>query len=108
MKENADKVRALDAAELQKQLRDGEDQMFRLRFQLTLGQTDGLNKLRKLRKERARMLTVQREHELDAAGNGSSAGTAAPPAKTPAKKATAKEATAKKVAAKKASGKSKG
>ena len=29
-----------------------------------MGQADGLKKLRKLRKERARMLTVQREREL--------------------------------------------
>ena len=54
MKENADKARALDAAELAKQLRDSEEQMFRLRFQLTLGQADGLNKLRKLRKAKFR------------------------------------------------------
>src|SRR3974377_542938 len=64
MKENADKARALDATELDKQLREGAEQMFRLRFQLRMGQTDGVKKLRSLRKERARMLTVQREREL--------------------------------------------
>jgi large subunit ribosomal protein L29 len=64
MKENADKARALDAMELDKQLRDGAEQMFRLRFQLRIGQADGLKKLRGMRKERARMLTVQREREL--------------------------------------------
>ena len=64
MKENADKARALDATELAKQLRDGSEQMFRLRFQLRMGQTDGVKKLRTLRKERARLLTVQREREL--------------------------------------------
>ena len=67
MKENADKARGLDAGELAKQLREGPEQIFRLRFQLRMGQADGLKKLRLLRKERARMLTVVRERELGAA-----------------------------------------
>jgi large subunit ribosomal protein L29 len=68
MKENADKARALDAAELAKQLRDSSEQMFRIRFQMSMGQADGLKKLRALRKERARMLTVIRERELTGTG----------------------------------------
>lgn len=67
MKQNADKARALDAAELAKQVRDSAEQMFRLRFQMSMGQTDGLKKLRSLRKERARMLTVLRERQSGAA-----------------------------------------
>ena len=63
MKDNADKARALDTPEIHKQLREAAEQMFRLRFQLRMGQTDGLKKLRALRKERARMLTVLRERE---------------------------------------------
>ncbi len=64
MKENADKARGLDEAEIHKQLRDSRDQMFRLRFQMSMGQMDGLKKVRALKKERARMLTVLREREL--------------------------------------------
>jgi large subunit ribosomal protein L29 len=64
MKENADKARALDDAETQKQLREGREQMFRLRFQMSMGQMDGLKKVRALKKDRARLLTVQREREL--------------------------------------------
>src|SRR5579863_6064883 len=64
MKENADRARGLDAAELAKELRESAEQMFRLRFQLSMGQSDGLKKLRQLRRERARMLTVEREREL--------------------------------------------
>ena len=95
MKENADKARGLDGAELAKQLHDASEQMFRLRFQLSMGQADGLTKLRKLRRERARMLTIQREREL-----GQSA---APAAKTVAtKKAAAKKPAAKPAAVKKA------
>ena len=104
MKVNADKARGLDAAELTKQLREASEQMFRLRFQLSMGQADGLTKLRNLRKERARMLTIQREREL-----GQSEAPAAKPvkakkvaAKAPVKKVAAvKKAAAPKAAAKK-------
>src|SRR5437773_432503 len=65
MKENADKARALDTAEIHKQLSDASEQMFRLRFQMSMGQADGLKKLRLLRRERARMLTILRERELN-------------------------------------------
>ena len=105
MKENADKARGLDAAELAKQLNDASEQMFRLRFQLSMGQADGLTKLRKLRRERARMLTIHREREL-----GQAVAPAAKPvkgkkvaAKAPVKKVAVKKAAAKKPAAKKVS-----
>ena len=67
MKENAEKARALDTSELSKQVKDTSEQMFRLRFQMTMGQMDGIKKLRSLRKERARMLTVLRERQDGAA-----------------------------------------
>ena len=60
----AQKVRDLDDNELRNQLRDMDEQMFRLQFQLNMGQTDGLKKLRGLRKDKARMLTILREREL--------------------------------------------
>src|ERR1700684_78591 len=63
MKENAEKARGLDASELSKQIKDTAEQMFRLRFQMSMGQMDGIKKLRSLRKERARMLTVLRERK---------------------------------------------
>lgn len=63
----AQKVRDLDDKELQQQLREMEEQVFRLKFQMSMGQTDGLKKLRGLRKDRARMLTVLRERERAAA-----------------------------------------
>ena len=108
MKENAEKARGLDAAEITKQLKDASEQMFRLRFQLSMGQADGLTKLRNLRKERARMLTVQRERELGqavtpAAKPVKATKAAAKPAakKAPAKKAAVTKAAAPKAAAKK-------
>lgn len=60
------KARELEAADITKQVKEAEDTMFRLRFQMTMGQTDGVKKYRELRKDKARMLTVQRERELEA------------------------------------------
>jgi large subunit ribosomal protein L29 len=60
----ADKIREQDSTELKRQSSDFREQSFRLRFQMAMGQTDGLKKLRVLKKDRARMLTVLRDREL--------------------------------------------
>ncbi len=65
----ADKVKELDSNELKSQLRDSQEQLFRLKFQMSMGQTDGLKKYRQLRRDRARILTVLREREIDPAAN---------------------------------------
>lgn len=57
----ADKVRGLDDDELRRQLQDMDDQMFRLQFQMSMGQMDGLKKARAMKKDRARIYTVLRE-----------------------------------------------
>jgi large subunit ribosomal protein L29 len=62
----AQKVRDLDETELKNQLGAMDEQLFRLRFQMSMGQMEGLKKLRSLRKDRARMLTIQRERALAA------------------------------------------
>jgi large subunit ribosomal protein L29 len=59
-----DKLRSLDPAEMQNRLREMEEQNFRLKFQMVMGQTEGLKKLREMRKDRARLLTYLREREL--------------------------------------------
>jgi large subunit ribosomal protein L29 len=59
-----DKLRGLDPAEMQTKLREIDEQGFRIKFQLAVGQTDGLRKLREMRKDRARLLTYLREREL--------------------------------------------
>jgi large subunit ribosomal protein L29 len=61
---NAQKVRDLDSAEIRHQLRDMEDQKFRVKFQMSMGQMEGLKKMRAMKKDRARMLTVLRQREL--------------------------------------------
>ena len=62
----ADKVRDLDSTELQAQLKEMTEQIYRLRFQILMGQTDGVKKYRVLRKDRARVLTVLQERTAKA------------------------------------------
>jgi len=57
------KMRDLSVEELRNQESDAHEQMFRLRFQWQMGQTETLTKMRQLRKDRARMLTVLREKD---------------------------------------------
>ena len=54
----------LDSNELRNGLQESEEQMFRLRFQIGMGQTEGVKKYRELRKDRARMLGALRQREL--------------------------------------------
>jgi large subunit ribosomal protein L29 len=60
-----DQIRAMDEKELALKAREIDDQIFRLRFQMSLGQTDGLKKYRELKKDRARLSTIRRERELN-------------------------------------------
>ena len=93
---NAEKIRNLTDTELAHQQRELADQLFKLKFQLKMGQTESLKKIRDMKKDIARMKTIEREKQL-AAGNGASAGAvkaAAPQAAAPAKKAARKKNTA--------------
>jgi large subunit ribosomal protein L29 len=58
---NADKIRNLTEEELAHQERDLADQLFKLKFQLNMGQTESLKKIRGLRKDIARVKTIQGE-----------------------------------------------
>jgi len=60
----AHKVRDLDEQELKQQLKEMDEQMFRLYFQMSMGQMDGLKKVRQMKKDRARIYTTLREREL--------------------------------------------
>ena len=57
------KMRDAAPEELRNQEADMKEQMFRLRFQLAMGQTETLNKIRQLRKDRARILTILKEKQ---------------------------------------------
>ncbi len=58
----AEKIRNLTDVELQHQERDLADQLFKLKFQLNMGQTESLKKIRGLRKDIARVKTILGEH----------------------------------------------
>ena len=58
---NIDKIRNLTDTELSHQQRELADQLFKLKFQLNMGQTESLKKLRGLRKDIARVKTIARE-----------------------------------------------
>jgi large subunit ribosomal protein L29 len=61
---DADKVRNLTDEELRHQEREFADQLFKLKFQLNMGQTESLKKMRGLRKDIARVKTIMRQREL--------------------------------------------
>lgn len=62
----ADKIRNLTDAELRQQDRELSDQLFRLKFQLNMGQTESVKKIRGLKKDIARIKTMLREKQLAA------------------------------------------
>ncbi len=62
----AEKLRNLTEAELKQQERELNDQLFRLKFQLNMGQTESLKKIRGLRKDIARVKTIERQRQLAA------------------------------------------
>jgi large subunit ribosomal protein L29 len=60
----AEKLRNLSAAELEHKRRELQDQLFRLKFQLRMGQTESLKKIRGLRRDLARVRTIARGRAL--------------------------------------------
>jgi large subunit ribosomal protein L29 len=61
-----DNLRSLDPTEADVKLREIDEQAFRIKFQMSMGQSDGLRKLREMRKDRARLLTYRRERAIAA------------------------------------------
>jgi large subunit ribosomal protein L29 len=64
MPRRMEKIKQMNQQELENQQRDLAEQAFRLRFQLSTGQAEGLKKLREARKDLARVKTLLREQEL--------------------------------------------
>jgi large subunit ribosomal protein L29 len=84
---NVEKIRNLTDVELNHQQRELADQLFKMKFQLKMGQTESLKKIRELKKDIARIQTVMRQKQI-ASGNGTVAVQSAP---APAKKKTEKK-----------------
>jgi large subunit ribosomal protein L29 len=61
-----DKVREMSADELRTKERELQEQLFRLRFQKSLGQLDNALKIRETRRDIARVKTVLRQKQAPA------------------------------------------
>lgn len=85
-KKAKDLLKGMGVEEIEARVREGAEQMFRLKFQMSMGQGEGLKKYRELRKERAVLLTLRRQQGVS--GPVVITAPAAPPAK---KKATRKK-----------------
>jgi large subunit ribosomal protein L29 len=86
-----EKIRNLNDDELVRQEKQSAEQLFRLRFQMKLGQNEGVKKLRELKKDIARIKTITRERELKLHGEAPKAESAAPAKSAKAKKTTKKK-----------------
>jgi large subunit ribosomal protein L29 len=64
MARRAEKFREMNPSELEVQQRELTEQIFRLRFQLSTGQVEGLKKWREAKRDLARVKTLLRETEL--------------------------------------------
>jgi large subunit ribosomal protein L29 len=62
-----DKIRALSDDDLKAQEAKAAEQLFRIRFSKSLGKTEGLKNIRTLKMDIARIKTIARERELEAA-----------------------------------------
>ena len=63
--DRAKKLRDMSSDELERQQVEMSEQMFKLRFQWAMGQTESLKKMREVRKDRARLLTILRQKESE-------------------------------------------
>ena len=60
------KLRGMTPAELGQEESDLREEIWKLRLQVTTGQLQDPNKVRKVRKDLARVMTIRRESELAA------------------------------------------
>jgi len=75
-----EKIRNLTDEELPAQLTKSAEQLFRIRFQKSLGNNEGVKKLRALKLDIARIHTVTRERALATQKNASPAAVRSAPA----------------------------
>jgi large subunit ribosomal protein L29 len=97
----AEKVRNLSPEELKHQEREQMDQLFRLKFQMKMGQSESLTKIRALRRNVARLKTLRRQYELGIHGPATTTQKATSPKAETQAKVTAKKTSSKKTAGKK-------
>ncbi len=64
-----EECRDLNTVELESKQSEAREQLFRLRFQISMGQTDGVKKYRATKKDLARILTALGQKTESAEGN---------------------------------------
>ena len=69
----AAELREADESELETRLAEAKQELFNLRFQIVTGQLDNSARIRTVRRDIARLLTVLREKEIEAAEAGENA-----------------------------------
>ena len=69
----AAEMREADEGELETRLAEAKQELFNLRFQIVTGQLDNSARINTVRKDIARILTVLREKEIEAAEAGEGA-----------------------------------
>ncbi len=63
---NATELRDMDFDELAEALAEAKEELFNLRFQMATNQLDNTARLKDVKKDIARILTVMREQEIEA------------------------------------------
>ena len=63
--DRCNKLRDLSVEELESRKDEMAEEAFRLRFQWTMGQSEALKKMRELRRDRARVLTLLRQQQIE-------------------------------------------
>ncbi|MTV27185.1 50S ribosomal protein L29 [Nitriliruptoraceae bacterium ZYF776] len=65
----ASELRELPDDELRQKFAEGKEELFNLRFQVVTGQLDNPRRIKQVKREIARVLTVMREREIAVAGD---------------------------------------
>jgi large subunit ribosomal protein L29 len=74
MASKTDEIRNMDTEELEARLTETRQELFNLRFQLVTGQLDNSSRIGQVRRQVARMETILREREIEAAETQEEAG----------------------------------
>ena len=69
----AAELRDADESELETRLAEAKQELFNLRFQIVTGQLDNSARIQTVRRDIARILTILREKEIEAAEAGDNA-----------------------------------
>lgn len=69
MKLKASELRQFSQSELEGRLDELKEELFNLRFQREVGQLEDVNRMREVKRNVARVLTVLREKQLEAGQN---------------------------------------